>query len=134
MTGRRLLVALSAAVLTIGPASSALGQAKAVPAKKRPAAQARQADAGEEGKPAGGKANAAERKAVPGASKVAPAGRNEASGGRKVVRLEEMRVEGRVQKPQALFLMPRAGVSPGEQDRTESFLPEAKDAVERDPF
>jgi hypothetical protein len=30
--------------------------------------------------------------------------------------------------------MPRASVTSGEQDRTESFLPKAKDAVEKDPF
>ena len=51
-----------------------------------------------------------------------------------MLRLEEMRVEGRVQKPQALFLMPRASVNSGEQDRTESFLPKAKQALDEDPF
>jgi len=105
MNGRRLLVALSAAVLTIGPSSSTWAQAKAQPGKK---GQEKQAQA----KPVEGK--------KPGA--------------RKVLRLEEMRVEGRVQKPQAMFLMPRAGVNSGEQDRTESFLPKAKDAVDKDPF
>jgi len=45
-----------------------------------------------------------------------------------------MRVEGRVQKPQALFLMPRANVNSGEQDRSESFLSKTKEAVEKDPF
>jgi hypothetical protein len=104
MNGRRLLVALFAAVLTIGSSSPAWGQAKTLPKK----GQEKQAPA----KPAGGK------KAEP----------------RKVLRLEEMRVEGRVQKPQALFLMPRASVNSGEQDRTESFLPKAKDALDKDPF
>ena len=104
MTGRRLLVALFVAVLTIGSSSPAWAQSKTVPKK----GQAKQAPA----KPAGG------QKAQP----------------RKVLRLEEMRVEGRVQKPQALFLMPRASVNSGEQDRTESFLPKAKDALDKDPF
>jgi hypothetical protein len=104
MSGRRLLVALFAGVLTIGVASPAHAQSKAAPSKGREAqVQPKQ----------------------PGGKKAAP---------RKVVRLEEMRVEGRVQKPQAMFLMPRASVSSGEQDRSESFLPKAKDAVERDPF
>jgi hypothetical protein len=102
MNGRRLLVALSAAVLTIGMASTAHAQSKAAPRK---AAQA-QAKPRVENKP----------------------------GQRKVLRLEEMRVEGRVQKPQALFLMPRAGVSSVEQDRNESFLPKTKDALAKDPF
>ena len=103
MNGRRLLVALFAAVLTIGSSSPAWAGEK-LPKK----VQEKQAPA----KPAGGK------KAEP----------------RKVLRLEEMRVEGRVQKPQALFLMPRASVNSGEQDRTESFLPKAKQALDKDPF
>jgi hypothetical protein len=103
MMRRRLLVALSAAVLTIGVASPAAAQNKPLPQKS---AKESQAKSGSEKKPAP----------------------------RKVVRLEEMRVEGRVQKPQALFLMPRASVSSGEQPRTESFLPKTQDAVSKDPF
>ena len=53
---------------------------------------------------------------------------------RKVLRLEEMKVEGRIQKPQALFLMPRANVNSGDLERSEAFLPKAKSAVEKDPF
>ena len=106
MNGRRLLVALSAAVLTIGVVPSAYGQSKASPGKKGQQAPA----------PA---REAADQKAAP----------------KKVLRLEEMRVEGRIQKPQALFLMPRANVTAGGQDeRTESFLSKSKDAVEKDPF
>lgn len=102
MNGRRLLVALSAAVLTIGLASSAAAQTRPLPRKGQEAPA----------KPA------ADKKPAP----------------KRVLRLEEMRVEGRVQKPQALFLMPRANVSSGEQDRTESFLPKAKDALQKEPF
>jgi hypothetical protein len=105
MTGRRLLVALSAAVLTIGVASPVRAQSKAAPAK-----------------------TAKESKAKPAAkpAKAAP---------RKVVRLEEMRVEGRVQKPQAMFVMPRANVDSGaEPDRAESFLSKTQDALQQDPF
>ena len=104
MTARALLVALSVAVLTIGVASSAAEKTGAAPPKK-------------------GHETRAAKQATP--SKPAP---------RKVLRLEEMRVEGRIQKPQALFLMPRASVSPGEQERTESFLQEAKQALEQEPF
>ncbi len=53
---------------------------------------------------------------------------------RKILRLEEMKVEGRIQKPQAMFLMPRASLSYGDQDRTEPFLPKVTKAVEREPF
>ncbi len=106
MNGRRLLVALFAAVLTIGLPSPTHAQSKPAAAKKGQVTQAQPKQA--EGK------------------KPAP---------RKVVRLEEMRVEGRVQKPQAMFLMPRANVNPGaEPDRTESFLPKAVEALQKDPF
>ena len=104
MNGRRLLVALSAAVLTISLHSPAYAQSKAVPRKKVQQAPAQVEQAGK--KPQA----------------------------KKVLRLEEMRVEGRIQKPQALFLMPRANVSSGEEQRTESFLSKSKDAVEKDPF
>lgn len=85
----RLLVALSAAVLTIF----------AVPARAQSAADKKKA--------------------------AAP---------RKILRLEEMKVEGRIQKPQAMFLMPRATLNYGDLDRTEPFLPKVKRAVEKDPF
>ncbi len=55
-------------------------------------------------------------------------------GSRKVVRLEEMKVEGRIQKPQAMFLMPRANLNYGDLDRTESALPKSVQAAEKDPF
>ena len=113
MSVRRLLVALSAAVLTIGLALPAVAQSKAERAKKGAGLQA-------------------ETQARPQQQAQQAAGKKPAQ--RKVLRLEEMRVEGRVQKPQALFLMPRAGVSSGEQDRNESFLPKTKDALAKDPF
>jgi hypothetical protein len=118
MSAGRLLVALSAAVLTIGLAAPSVAKEAPLPKKAQGSPARAQEQAAQ--KPA-----AAKQAQEPGARKPAA---------RKVVRLEEMRVEGRVQKPQALFVMPRASVESGEQDRTESFLPEAKDAVKRDPF
>jgi predicted metalloprotease len=53
---------------------------------------------------------------------------------RKILRLEEMKVEGRIQKPQAMFLMPRATLNYGDLDRSETFLPKVKRAVEKEPF
>lgn len=53
---------------------------------------------------------------------------------RKILRLEELKVEGRIQKPQAMFLMPRANLSYGDLDRSEPFLPKVKGAVEKQPF
>jgi len=53
---------------------------------------------------------------------------------RKILRLEEMKVEGRIQKPQAMFLMPRANLNYGDLDRIEPLLPKVTRAVEKDPF
>jgi hypothetical protein len=53
---------------------------------------------------------------------------------RRVLKLEEMKVEGRIQKPQAMFLMPRARLDLSDLDRGESFLPLVTKAVEKDPF
>lgn len=88
MTRVRVLVALSAAVLTIF----------ATPARAQSAAD--------------------KKKAAP----------------RKILRLEEMKVEGRIQKPQAMFLMPRATLNYGDLDRSEPFLPKVTKAVEKQPF
>ena len=62
------------------------------------------------------------------------ADKKKAAAPRKILRLEEMKVEGRIQKPQAMFLMPRATLNYGDLDRTEPFLPKVKRAVEKDPF
>jgi hypothetical protein len=88
MTRARVLVALSAAMLTI----------LAVPARAESAAD--------------------KKKAAP----------------RKILRLEELKVEGRIQKPQAMFLMPRATLNFGDLDRSEPFLPKVTRAVEKAPF
>ncbi len=53
---------------------------------------------------------------------------------RKVIHLEELKVEGRIQKPQAMFLMPRANLNYGDLERSEPFLPKVKSAVEKSPF
>ena len=53
---------------------------------------------------------------------------------RKILRLEEMKVEGRIQKPQAMFLMPRANLNYGELDRSEPLLPKVTKVVQKDPF
>jgi hypothetical protein len=53
---------------------------------------------------------------------------------RKVLRAEEMKVEGRIQKPQAVFLMPRANPDRGNLEMGGSFLPKVGQATEKDPF
>jgi hypothetical protein len=53
---------------------------------------------------------------------------------RKVLRLDELKVEGRIHKPQAMFLMPRANLDPRDLDRPRPLLPKVTRAVEKDPF
>ena len=53
---------------------------------------------------------------------------------KKVLRLEEMKVEGRIHKPQAMFLMPRANLNYGDLERSEPALPKVVKAVENEPF
>jgi hypothetical protein len=53
---------------------------------------------------------------------------------RKVLRLEELKVEGKIQKPQAMFLMPRANLNFGELDRSETLVNKVTRAVEKAPF
>ncbi|NMO23553.1 hypothetical protein HPC49_53165 [Pyxidicoccus fallax] len=53
---------------------------------------------------------------------------------RKVIRLEALQVEGRIQKPQAFYILPRSNLSFDELNRTESFVPKVVKSVEQDPF
>jgi len=52
----------------------------------------------------------------------------------RVLRLEEMKVEGKIQKPQAMFLMPRANLNVGDLERADPLLPKIAEAIEREPF
>lgn len=72
--------------------------------------------------------------AVPARAQTAPDARNKKVAPRKILRLEEMKVEGRIQKPQAMFLMPRANLNYGELDRSEPFLPKVTQATQKAPF
>jgi hypothetical protein len=53
---------------------------------------------------------------------------------RKIIQVEELKVEGRIHKPQATFLMPRAKLNPRAAERSEPLLPKVTKAVEKDPF
>ncbi|QSQ19413.1 hypothetical protein JY651_29300 [Pyxidicoccus parkwayensis] len=53
---------------------------------------------------------------------------------RKVIRLDAITVEGRIQKPQAFYILPRSNLSFDELGRTETFVPKVVKSVEQDPF
>jgi len=78
---------------------------------------------------------------LPGPADAAPpekagakAGKEKKAAPTKILRLEEMKVEGRIQKPQAMFLMPRANMNIGELDRSEPLLQKVSQAVTKPPF
>jgi len=52
----------------------------------------------------------------------------------KVLRLEEFTVEGRLQKPQAFFFLPRNNLKFEDGDKKESFLPKIVKTCDKDPF
>lgn len=55
-------------------------------------------------------------------------------GGRKVIKLEAITIEGRIQKPQAFYILQRSSLNFEELNRTESFIFKVTTSVEREPF
>lgn len=53
---------------------------------------------------------------------------------RKVIRLDEFAVEGKIQKPQAFYILPRSSLNYEGLDREESFLPKVQKSLEQEPF
>ena len=59
---------------------------------------------------------------------------NDRGGKKKVIRLDAITVEGRIQKPQAFYILQRSHLNFEELNRTESFLPKVEKSVEKAPF
>ena len=55
-------------------------------------------------------------------------------GGRKVIKLDTLTVEGRIQKPEAFYVLPRSNLNFDELQKTESFVPKIEKSVQKDPF
>jgi hypothetical protein len=53
---------------------------------------------------------------------------------KKVIRLDAITVEGRIQKPQAFYILQRSNLNFDELNRGESFLPKVVKSVEKEPF
>jgi hypothetical protein len=53
---------------------------------------------------------------------------------KKVLRLDVMTVEGRIQKPQAFYILQRSTLNFDELNRAESFVPKIEKSVEKDAF
>ena len=53
---------------------------------------------------------------------------------KRVIRLDAITVEGRIQKPQAFYILQRSQLNFEELNRTDSFLPKVVKSVDQDPF
>ncbi len=53
---------------------------------------------------------------------------------KKVIRLDAITVEGRIQKPQAFYILQRSNLNFDELNKSESFVPKVVKSVEKDPF
>ncbi len=53
---------------------------------------------------------------------------------RPELRLDEVKVEGRIQKPQAFYILQRSSLDLTALERNESLLPRIVQSVDREPF
>jgi hypothetical protein len=53
---------------------------------------------------------------------------------KKVIRLDAITVEGRIQKPQAFYILQRSQLNFDELNKAESFTPKVVQSVEKEPF
>ena len=53
---------------------------------------------------------------------------------KKVIRLDAITVEGRIQKPQAFYILQRSTLNFDELNRAETFVPKIVKSIERDAF
>jgi hypothetical protein len=53
---------------------------------------------------------------------------------KKVIKLDTLTVEGRIQKPEAFYVLPRSNLNFDELQKNESFVPKIEKSVQKDPF
>lgn len=53
---------------------------------------------------------------------------------KKVIRLDAITVEGRIQKPQAFYILQRSNLNFDELNRSDSFVSKIEKTVEKEPF
>jgi hypothetical protein len=53
---------------------------------------------------------------------------------RKVLKLDIITVEGRIQKPQAFYILQRSSLNFGQLEKSESFVPKILQSVTQEPF
>jgi len=55
-------------------------------------------------------------------------------GGKKVIKLDTLTVEGRIQKPEAFYVLPRSNLNFDELQKSESFVSKIEKSAQKDPF
>jgi len=53
---------------------------------------------------------------------------------KRVIRLDAITIEGRIQKPQAFYILQRSNLNFDELNKAESFAPKVVQSVEKEPF
>lgn len=53
---------------------------------------------------------------------------------KKVIRLDALTVEGKIQKPQAFYILQRSNLNFGDLSHPESFVPKVVQTVDKQPF
>jgi hypothetical protein len=53
---------------------------------------------------------------------------------RKVLKLDVITVEGRIQKPQAFYILQRSNLNFGDLEKSETFVPKIVQSVNHEPF
>ncbi len=53
---------------------------------------------------------------------------------KKVIRLDAITVEGRIQKPQAFYILQRSNLNFDELNRAESFIPKVEQSIDKEVF
>ncbi|MBS2022224.1 MAG: hypothetical protein JST92_07420 [Deltaproteobacteria bacterium] len=71
---------------------------------------------------------------TPPAKEPPPATKSEQAPKKRVLRLDAFTVEGRIQKPQAFFILQRSNQGFDQAEKRESFLPKITKSCEKDPF
>ena len=75
---------------------------------------------------------AADLKAAQKTAAKAPVARS--SSGKKVIKLDTLTVEGRIQKPEAFYVLPRSSLNFDELQKSENFVTKIDQSVLKDPF
>jgi len=119
MRRRTTILTTLAVALSLAPVSA---RAQTPPSPRTPPAPA--AAAAPAAAPAG--------PATPGAPKVKV---EHGAGGKKIYRItDEIRIEGKIQKPEAFFFYQKSSINYDWQELKQDFVPKILDSVSRSPF